>query len=192
MISVDKMKVPEEKYIEEFDIKVRPYLLIDEIYDIGEKMLACDSTITQKCVMILSVLDYTTNIPKCYIEMANDEEDEDDTNKFLGFDLIILSGLWDAVEKSIVNIYELYDYVANAEDMSRTLSAFIRNDLTNGVNRIVEVVDKLEKKMPKGKQLSDLIDNIPKSLKEALDTIKEDGNAEIIDYATKMAKSDKE
>lgn len=190
MKDITKLKIPDKVIVEEFDICVRPYLYLDDIIEIGEAMLGCDNVVTQDAVMTLEVLDRCTDIDKELITIPSEEDSEED--EFIGFDLIYLSGLKDAVFNKIQNINEVWAYVDSKSDVSAAMAHFIRNDLTVAMDRITEILQKWEKKMPKGKQWNEIMTSLPDNLSKALTTIKDDGNAEIINNAMKMSRVEKE
>ena len=165
--------------LEEYQIYVRPYLTVDDIISIGEMMCACDNTITQECVLMLEVLDKCTDIPKEYITIQTDEDAED---KFMGFDLMKLSGLWQNVADEIINLDDVYEYVASKLNVGNAIAGFINESLEPLLDRMVSMLEKYEKKMPKAKEWKNILGDIPK----VLDVVKEDGNADIIKGAIKM------
>ena len=143
MKDITKLKIPDKVIVEEFDICVRPYLYLDDIIEIGEAMLGCDNIITQDAVMTLEVLDRCTNIDKELITIPSEEDSEED--KFMGFDLIYLSGLKDAVFNKIQNINDVWAYVDSKSDVSAAMAHFIRNDLTVAMDKVTEILQRWEK-----------------------------------------------
>lgn len=187
MKDIKELTVPQEIYIEEFDIKVRPFLTYAEIEAIGEEMLACPNELLQNLSLMLNVLKCCTDIPKEYITMIN--EDKTNNEQFLGFDLIVLSGLWGAVEKCMYkSTSQVWDYVYDLENKDRAIARFVNQTLPEYLDKALEIFEGWEKKLPKGKQWNELISNLPNQLKEALNVMKDDGNAEIIQGAMAMNK----
>ena len=179
MLKIDTLKIPADVALEEYQIYVRPYLTQDDIISIGEMMLACDNYITRECVLMLEVFDRCTDIEKDYIKIP-EEETEDE--KFIGFDLMILSGLRDAVYEQIVNIDEVYNYIDSALNVGEASAIFIRDALTPALERIVTLIEKYEKKLPKSKEWKAILEELPNTLK----IVSQNGNAEIIRGAIKM------
>ena len=184
MIKVEEFKIPQDVYDEQFDIHIRPYLTTEDIIEIAKKMLLCDSELMQRYSLIVDVLRACTDIDDEYLYWGTEEDEED---KFLGWDLIIQSGLWGVVEKWVYNdIQHIWDYVLDKEDSSKAIARFVNQDLTEALNKAIEILEKWEKKMPRGKQWNEIMTALPNNLKDILTTIKEDGNAEIINNAMKM------
>lgn len=186
MIDVKELKTPNNIYIEEFDVKVRPYLTVDEIMDIGETLLLAENTVVQQALLMTSVFNVCTDIPKEYIMQPTDEDDEPNED-FMGYDLMIQSGLWGAVANILSDsIDQIWEYVNDKEDASKAVSRFINNDLTSLIERVMELLTKWEKKMPRGKQWTQMLENFPQRLANAIVSINEDGNAEIIKNALEL------
>ena len=52
-----ELKAPENVKIKEFDIEVRPYLLSQDIMDIGESMLKFDNRVEQDLCLMVGVFE---------------------------------------------------------------------------------------------------------------------------------------
>lgn len=161
-----ELNMPKEIYFEEFDIKVRPYLLMDEIVAIGETMLGCEDYIEREMTKIFNVLVACTDL-------------EEDVVRELDIDEVVQSGLWETVEKHVSNIFSIDDYIYHQEDWERAIARFLNTTLPN-------MVDKYVDRLPKDGEWEEVIENLPKSLNEVLELAKEDGNADIIRNAIKM------
>lgn len=161
-----ELTMPKEVYLEEFDIKVRPYLTADEIISIGGLMIEANNYTEQELTLMVNVLIECTDLT---------QEDVEDAN----LDLIIQSGLWRAVENEVTNIYKVWDYVYHEQDMGVAVARFL--NLT-----IPRIADEYLSKLPKDGEWDEVIEKLPKSLNEVLELAKEDGNADIIRGALKM------
>lgn len=161
-----ELTMPNEVYIEEFDIKVRPYLTSDEVIAIGQLMVESANYIEQELVLMVNTLIACTDIP---------EEDIQD----MDIDLMICSGLWDAVSRRIINVSSPWDYVFHEEDMSIAVAKFLNQTLPN-------MFEQYMNKLPQDDEWNEVIDKLPKSLNDILEIAKKDGNADIIRGALKM------
>lgn len=185
MKDIKNLTIPQNVYLEEFDINVRPYLGVAEIEAIGEDMLKYPNELLQELRLIINVLNLCTDIPKEYLIILN--EDETENEDFLGFDLIIQSGLWGAVETEMVSsIEKVWEYVWDLENKDKAIARFVAFELPKMSDKFFGILEGWAKKLPRGKQWNDLITNLPNQLKEVLNTMKDDGNAEIIANAMKM------
>ena len=184
MKDIKDLTIPENVYVEEFDINVRPYLLVEDIINIGNTMVECSDIETQKLVLMMNVLGLCTDIPKEKLTMTENEENED----FLGFDLIILSGLWDAVEGLVFNIDDVWDYVDDKENILKIFGNFIENTLDGGIAALIEAGVEWVNNMPKGDEWTQLVDELPEKLKDILVTVNESDNADILKSLGEMGK----
>lgn len=179
MVDIKDMKFPDMVYLTEFDIKVRPYLMLDEIVEIADTVLLGKDLVTQQSLLMIGVLNVVTDIPKEYLDVENEE--------FIGLDILIHSGLWRGVSELLEDdIENIWEYVTNEQDISKVAADFINEDLTRLLDRIVSLLEKWEKKMPRGKQWNELLENIPKNLASAIGTLKADNNLELVEKAVKM------
>ena len=165
-----ELTMPKEVYLEDFDIHVRPYLTAEEIISIGSLMVEANNYTEQELVLMVNVLAECTDVPE---EVINGDN----------LDLLIHSGLWNAVTNVVDNLYEVWDYVSHEENMHVSISRFLNTTLPN-------MLDKYIDRLPKEEEWNEVIDKLPKSLNDILELAKEDGNADIIRGAMKMGTVD--
>ena len=160
------LMMPNEVYIEEFDITVRPYLRFDEIMSIGALMVGAESYTEQELTLIVNTLVQCT-------PLTTEDVDEMD------LDEVVQSGLWRAIENCIVNIESVWDYVYHEEDINVAVAKFLNSTVPTLVNTYID-------RLPKQEAWDEVIEKLPKSLNEILEIAKQDGNADIIRGALKM------
>lgn len=128
--------MPNDIYLKDYDIYVKPYLTMDDISIIGNKMIAaedyCDMIIKKDCAILEA----------CVIEptQLNDIE----------YDLIKHSGLMDAIYGCIINLDELDNYVKVSTSTSVLLGSFLKE--------ATEMISKAVDNMSDSNQIAELID----------------------------------
>lgn len=183
-MDIKKIKLPAEIYLESFDISVRPYLLVEDIMDITEMAVLSENRMVREGAIAIETLLRCTDIPEKYLKIPEEEEGK---NEFIGFDAIFSSGLWAAVKKEIVNLDEVYLGYKEQLSLEGALSQFLRKDFPKLAEDFLEIIHKFEKKMPRGKQWTEMLDGTAENLSKVLGVMKEDGNAEIVKNAVKIA-----
>lgn len=161
-----ELTMPNEIYLEDFDVRVRPYLTAEEVISIGTLMVDANNRTEQELILMVNVLMVCTDIPE---DVLNGEN----------VDLLFHSGLWRTVAEKVSGIYQVWDYVYYEQDMDRAVAKFLNTTLPN-------MLDKYIDRLPKDDEWNEVIDKLPKSLNEILELAKEDGNADIIRGALKM------
>lgn len=178
-----KLTMPKEIYFEEYDLRVRPYLTLEEVVSIGELVVQADNPIEQEMTIAMNTLICCTELTADDFQMPEVEDAEDEAEDvdvdILDIGEIILSGMWGEVKREIINITMVYDYVKYFESPQIAIAKFLNKTLP-------EMLDKYVDKLPKGGEWEEVIEKLPKSLNEVLELAKEDGNADIIRGALKM------
>lgn len=133
----EKLIMPDNIYLKDYDIYVKPYLTVDDISIIGNKMITAEDY----CDMI--VKKDGAIIKACVIEPTQFSDIE--------YDLIKHSGLMDAIYGCIVNLDELDNYVKVSTSTSVLLGSFLKEatkmiskavDNMSDSNQIAELIDK--------------------------------------------------
>ena len=174
-----KLTMPKEIYFEEYDLRVRPYLTLEEVVSIGELVVQADNPIEQEMTIAMNTLICCTELTVDDFQMPEVEDEEDVDVDVLDIGEIILSGMWEEIKREIINITMVYDYVKYFESPQIAIAKFLNQTLP-------EMLDKYVDKLPKDGEWEEVIEKLPKSLNEVLELAKEDGNADIIRGALKM------
>ena len=110
-----KLTMPKEIYFEEYDLRVRPYLTLEEVVSIGELVVQADNPIEQEMTIAMNTLICCTELTADDFQMPEVEDAEDEAEDvdvdILDIGEIILSGMWEEVKREIINITMVYDYV---------------------------------------------------------------------------------
>lgn len=174
-----KLTMPKEIYFEEYDLRVRPYLTLEEVVSIGELVVQADNPIEQEMTIAMNTLICCTELTADDFQTTEVEGAEDVDVDVLDIGEIILSGMWEEIKREIINITMVYDYVKYFESPQIAISKFLNKTLP-------EMLDKYVDRLPKDGEWEEVIEKLPKSLNEVLELAKEDGNADIIRGALKM------
>ena len=174
-----KLTMPKEVYFEEYDLHVRPYLTLEEVVNIGELVVQADNPIEQEMTVAMNTLICCTELTVDDFQMPEVEDAEDVDVDVLDIGEIMLSGAWEAIKQTIVNIAMVYDYVKYFESPQIAIAKFLNQTLPS-------MLDKYVDRLPKDGEWEEVIEKLPKSLNEVLELAKEDGNADIIRGALKM------
>lgn len=108
-----EIKEREMLYLEEYDIKVKPYLTYSEIFTINESVLRADTWAEKKTTADIFILYFAT-------DMKGEDIDE------IGHAKLLQSGLIDAVKSKIVNIHEVQACVKYTTSIERSLSQILK------------------------------------------------------------------
>lgn len=174
-----KLTMPKEVYFEEYDLHVRPYLTLEEVVNIGELVVQADNPVEQEMTIAMNTLICCTELTVDDFQMSEVEDAEDIDVEILDIGDIMLSGAWEAIKQTIVNIAMVYDYVKYFESPQIAIAKFLNQTLPS-------MLDKYVDRLPKDGEWEEVIEKLPKSLNEVLELAKEDGNADIIRGALKM------
>lgn len=168
------IKIPEDYISEKYGITIKPFIPTESIADIAETAMKMPNKIEEEICIAVNVIRECTD--------ANVDEALDN----LDVDLIIFSGLWDEVQEHVEGVDLIRKYIAYKEDAGIALANFLNKTLPKFLERLDKDMDKYIKRLPKGVEWRDLVEQLPKSMSEIIDIVKEDGNAEIIQGALKM------
>lgn len=108
-----EIKAIDPIYIDEFDIKVSSYLTYSQIQQIANAVIKFDTWAERKQNIDLLVLYHATDVGRDKIEE-------------LGHDVLLQSGVIDAVNSKIMNTYDIYKAIEYTESTSRALSQIIK------------------------------------------------------------------
>lgn len=100
-------------YLEKYDIEVNPYLTYSQIQQIVNAVIGSDSWAERNQIIDLLVLKHATNITTQEIE-------------HYGHDLLLTSGLIDAVCGEVVNLSEVYKAIEYTESTARALAQILK------------------------------------------------------------------
>lgn len=121
-----ELKKPENVYLEEYDISVKPYLSYDEIQVILNAVDKFDKWSERQTNIDVLMLYFCTDIGKDKIEE-------------IGHETLLASGLINAVRWNIDNINEVYDGIAYNDSISREMKLIMKD-----LKKIAGVGDKID------------------------------------------------
>lgn len=168
------IKMPEVIYNEEYDINIRPYLTADEIVQIAETALTMANPMEQEISIAVNTLRFCTDM--------NDDGALDD----MEIDNIMWSGLWQTVAEEILNFDMVLAYIHYRENAGIAIANFLNKTAPKFMDALDKNLNKYIKKLPKGAEWDEFMQNTPKMLEDVLEQVKQDGNADIIAGALKM------
>lgn len=166
-----ELKAPENVKIKEFDIEVRPYLLSQDIMDIGESMLKFDNRVEQDLCLMVGVLERCTDISK-------------ETMDKTPLDLFINSGLWTKVRDTVVGVGDIYAYVEHKENFYKTMA----REIPAFLDRAIDVLSEFNSKLSNSEDLGKKLKELPNEINAVVDALNKSGNAELINNAMKLVK----
>lgn len=113
-------------YLEKYDIEVNPYLTYSQIQQIVNTVIGSDSWAERNQIVDLLVLTHATNMTVQEIE-------------HYGHDLLLTSGLIDAVCGEVVNLSEVYKAIEYTESTARALAQILK-ELPNLIEPLNQVM----------------------------------------------------
>ena len=173
-MKIENVVLPEMIYNEEYDIHIRPYLTADEIIQVAETAMTMDNPMEQEISIAVNVL-----------RMCTDMNDDGELDK-MEVDTIMWSGLWQTVAQEILNFDMVLAYIHYKENAGIAIANFLNKTAPKFMGSLDKSLNKYIKKLPKGAEWDGFVQNTPKMLKDVLEQVKQDGNAEIIAGAAKM------
>lgn len=154
-----ELHMPKQVFLKKWDVSVRPYLTSEDIVDIAESMLLYDNKLEQHMTLMMGVLERCTDIDIKILE-------ETDVDRF------IYSGLWADVRENIAGVKDILEYVEYKESANVAIAKFVNTTLTDAVVKLTELISNTD--------IAKVFDSDLESLRNSLNLIKEDGNAEIL------------
>lgn len=161
-----ELHMPKQVFLKKWDVSVRPYLTSEDIVDIAESMLLYDNKLEQHMTLMMGVLERCTDIDIKILE-------ETDVDRF------IYSGLWADVRENIAGVKDILEYVEYKESANVAIAKFVNTTLTDALTKLIELISNTN--------LDNILANDTIALKDALNLIKEDGNAEILKNVFQMS-----
>lgn len=161
-----ELHMPKQVFLKKWDVSVRPYLTSEDIVDIAESMLLYDNKLEQHMALMMGVLERCTDIDIKILE-------ETDVDRF------IYSGLWADVRENIAGVKDILEYVEYKESANVAIAKFVNTTLTDALTKLIELISNTN--------LDNILANDTIALKDALNLIKEDGNAEILKNVFQMS-----
>lgn len=161
-----ELHMPKQVFLKKWDVSVRPYLTSEDIVDIAESMLLYDNKLEQHMALMMGVLERCTDIDIKILE-------ETDVDRF------IYSGLWADVRENIAGVKDILEYVEHKESANVAIAKFVNTTLTDALTKLIELISNTN--------LDNILTNDTIALKDALNLIKEDGNAEILKNVFQMS-----
>nr|DAQ37040.1 MAG TPA: hypothetical protein [Caudoviricetes sp.] len=161
-----ELHMPKQVFLKKWDVSVRPYLTSEDIVDIAESMLLYDNKLEQHMALMMGVLERCTDIDIKILE-------ETDVDRF------IYSGLWADVRENIAGVKDILEYVEHKESANVAIAKFVNTTLTDALTKLIELISNTN--------LDNILANDTIALKDALNLIKEDGNAEILKNVFQMS-----
>lgn len=137
----EKFVLPENIYIEKFDVYVKPYLTLEDIADVAEDMMSAEDWCMMEVALNQGIVSH------CVV----------DAEQFNGMDYEVMKqcGFFDIVKFYVANIKDVDEYIKTKTSVNVLLGEFLR-ELTKTVNSAADNLtnsDKLEKLM---EQLKDI------------------------------------
>ena len=126
-----EIKEKEKIYLDEFDIHVNPYLTYDQIEQIVKVLKSEDEWMVYQQNIDMLILFHVTDLGKERIEE-------------LGHEILLTSGLIDAVKKEIINIDQLYQAIEYTQSTQRALLQIIKK-LPDTIQPLIEKMSKYGK-----------------------------------------------
>lgn len=123
-----EIKEKEKIYLDEFDIHVNPYLTYDQIEQIVKVLKSEDEWMLYQQNIDMLILFHVTDLGKERIEE-------------LGHEILLTSGLIDAVKKEIINIDQLYQAIEYTQSTQRALLQIIKR-LPDTIQPLIEKMSK--------------------------------------------------
>ena len=108
-----EIKAMDKVYLEEFDVYVNPYLTYAQIQAIVNGVKSLDSWAEREQNIDMCVLAFATDIPTEKLEE-------------LGHDVLLQSGLINAVCGEIKNLFSVYEAIEYTESTKRALTQIIK------------------------------------------------------------------
>lgn len=161
-----ELHMPKQVFLKKWDVSVRPYLTSEDIVDIAESMLLYDNKLEQHMALMMGVLERCTDIDIKVLE-------ETDVDRF------IYSGLWTDVRENIAGVKDILEYVEYKESANVAIAKFVNTTLTDALIKLTDLISNTD--------ITKALDSDTGALKEALNLIKEDGNAEILKNVFQMS-----
>lgn len=161
-----ELHMPKQVFLKKWDVSVRPYLTSEDIVDIAESMLLYDNKLEQHMALMMGVLERCTDIDIKILE-------ETDVDRF------IYSGLWADARENIAGVKDILEYVEHKESANVAIAKFVNTTLTDALTKLIELISNTN--------LDNILANDTIALKDALNLIKEDGNAEILKNVFQMS-----
>ena len=129
-----KFVLPGKVLLHNFDVQVKPYLTLDEVNDVAQKILECENTVQEEIVLNQYLLEACC-----------------DVSLFDGmlYETIKQCGFFAALQSAIVNLNDVYKYVENEKSINKQVSNFLLD--------LSKVIKDFEKKIPKNAELKNLI-----------------------------------
>ena len=161
-----ELHMPKQVFLKKWDVSVRPYLTSEDIVDIAESMLLYDNKLEQHMALMMGVLERCTDIDIKILE-------ETDVDRF------IYSGLWADVRENIAGVKDILEYVEHKESANVAIAKFVNTTLTDAFTKLIDLISNTD--------ITKTLDSDTGTLKDALNLIKEDGNAEILKNVFQMS-----
>jgi len=143
-----ELKMPEMVELTEFDIKVRPYLLFEECYDIAVHTSTFDNYLDKQVARDCSVLKFATDMT------------EEDLKKYM-YSELYNSGLVEQVRKTVVNFDDIYKIESDLNSLE--------NRATILMDTITHFLVEVEKKLPKKLSIDKIMDGLGKTVTQLKD-----------------------
>lgn len=169
------IKLPDSIYNAEYDINIRPYLTADEVTQVAETAMMMENPMEQEISIAVNVL-----------RMCTDMNDDGELDK-MDVDTIMWSGLWQTVAQEILNFDMVLAYIHYKENAGIAIANFLNKTAPKFMDSLDKSLNKYIKKLPKGAEWDEFMQNTPKMLEDVLEQVKQDGNADIIAGAMKMS-----
>lgn len=108
-----EIKAMDKVYLEEYDVHVNPYLTYAQIQAIVNGVKGLDSWAEREQNIDMCVLAFATDIPTEKLEE-------------LGHDVLLQSGLINAVCSEIKNLFSVYEAIEYTESTKRALAQIVK------------------------------------------------------------------
>lgn len=122
-----KLEAIEEKKLEKFDVKVNPYLTLAQIQNIINNVSKFNTYAERQETINYMLLCYATDIGQDGVDKLDPE-------------LVVTSGLIDAVKDRIINLYDIEDAITYHESVGKALS-----EVAKSIPQLSEMISKVDK-----------------------------------------------
>lgn len=118
-----ELKKPENIYLEEYDVTLRPYLTLQEQQAITDLMMNSDDMFDRKIRLISGVIEFCTDI--------TDDLDVDIND-------VIASGLWHEIEDKMLDYITDIEIAVEKYDSISWVFSKLCDSLTENINKLAE------------------------------------------------------
>lgn len=136
-----ELKYPEDKYLAEYDVYIKPYLTVEEISVCIDAVTQCEDYLSK-----LAALD------GCLLNFCVRDMELDGTQ----YNLMLASGFIDAVRNSVVNVQCVWDCITYEESMVQSVKAFVKE--------LIKFINQLGEKLPDAETSKEMLNKLTENI----------------------------